>query len=80
MIGKQLKKNSTLIKIQKDVVLLSIRTVLFKMKLEQPELKSIFSLALYQKIILRDLQASKYDRWKAYKEKYDYEIENAIII
>ena len=80
MIGNQLKKNSTLIKIQKDVVLLSIRTVLYKMKLEQPELKSIVSLALYQKIILRDLQASKYDRWKAYVEKYDYEIENAIII
>ena len=66
-------------KYQKDVVL-SIRTLLIKMKFEQPELKSIVSLALYQKIILRDLQPSKYGCWKAHVENYDYEIGNAIII
>ena len=66
-------------KYQKDVVL-SIRIVLIKMKFEQPELKSTVSLALYQKIILRDLQPSKYGCWKAHVENYDYEIGNAIII
>ena len=46
-------------KYQKDVVL-SIRTVLIKIKFEQPELKSAVILALYQKIILRDVQPNKY--------------------
>ena len=51
------------------------------MKFEQPELKSTVSLALYQKIILRDLQPIKYGCWKAHVEKkYDYEIGNAIIM
>ena len=53
-------------KYQKDLVLLSIRAVLIKMKFEQSELKSIVNLTLYQKIILRDLQPSKYDFWKAH--------------
>ena len=66
-------------KYQKDLVL-SIRTVLIKMKFEQPELKSVVSLTLYQKMILRDLQPSKYGCWKAHVENYDYEIGNAIII
>ena len=67
-------------KYQKDLVLLSIRTVLINMKFEQSELKSIASLALYQIIILQDLQPSKYGCWKAHAEKYGYEIGNAIII
>ena len=50
------------------------------MKFEQPELKSVVSLTLYQKMILRDLQPSKYGCWKADVENYDYEIGNAIII
>ena len=66
-------------KYQKDVVL-TIRTVLVKMKFGQPELKSTVILALYQKIILRDVQPNKYGCWKALVQKYDYEIGNAIIM
>ena len=66
-------------KYQKDVVL-SVRTVLIKMKFEQPELKSTVILALYQKIILRDVHPNKYGCWKAHVQKYDYEIGNAIIM
>ena len=64
---------------QKDVVL-SIRTGLIKMKFEQPELKSTVNFALYQKIIIWDVQPNKYGCWKAHVQKYDYEIGNAIII
>ena len=46
---------------------------------KQPKLKSVLSLALYQKTILGDLQSVKYG-WKTSVEKYDYEIGNAIII
>ena len=83
MIGKQFKQNSTLINIlsiKKSIVVLSIRTVLIKMKFEQPELKSTVIFALYQKIILRDIQPNKYGCSKAHVQKYDYEIGNAIIM
>ena len=66
-------------KYQKDVVL-SIRTVLIKMKFEQPELKSTVIFALYQKIIFRDIQPNKYGCSKAHVQKYNYEIGNAIIM
>ena len=50
------------------------------MKFEQPELKSTVIFALYQKIIIWDVQPNKYGCWKAHVQKYDYEIGNAIII
>ena len=49
------------------------------MKLEQPKLKSIVSLALYQETIVGNLQPSKHG-WRTPVEKYDYVIGNAIII
>ena len=82
VISKQFKQNSTSIKIlsiRKDLELLSTKLVHIKKKFEQPNLKSVLSLALYQKTILGDLQPGKYG-WKTPVEKYDYEIGNAIIL
>ena len=82
MISKQFKKNSTSIKIpsiKKDLELLSTKLVHTKTIFKQPKLKSVLSLALYQKTILGDLQPVKYG-WKTPVEKYEYEIGNAIII